>query len=489
MSDDESAPDAPPPRSRSVTGRAAHGALWSTASYGAGQVLRLGSNLILTRLLFEEAFGVMALVNVFIIGLHLFSDIGINASVIQNEKGDQPDFLDTAWTLQILRGLGLFTVASACALPFAAFYDEPQLAGLIPIAASSALFDGFISTKRYEAQRNVQMKALAIQEIVSQTTGIVVMVLLAYIYRSVWALALGGVVQAAMSVAMSHFYLPGHSNRLRWHPESVRGVMSIGRWVFLSTSATFFSSYTDRLLLGKLIPTDLLGVYNIGLSMAGLPRVLVAKLAQTILFPVMSRVFHDERGELKEAFHRTRLPILIFSGWCLAGFIAGGQVIIDLLYDDRYIEAGWVVQVISIATWFTTLELAAEFFLLAQGRPQVNVVASYAHLAAMLVLIPLGHDVGGFFGAVVGYGSTELVRYLVFAIALQRAQLARFWMDGAMTLALLASALVVHLVERQAFEADWGLLPRVLVVFFLTTGLWSPGLVWMTRRFRRGRSA
>jgi hypothetical protein len=62
-------------------------------------------DLILTRLLFPEAFGLMALVQVFMGGLQMFSDLGVNMSIIQSKRGEDPDFLNTAWTFQILRGL------------------------------------------------------------------------------------------------------------------------------------------------------------------------------------------------------------------------------------------------------------------------------------------------------------------------------------------------------------------------------------------------
>ncbi len=44
---------------------------------GGQQFLRLASNLILTRLMFPEAFGLMALIQTFMVGLQMFSDIGI----------------------------------------------------------------------------------------------------------------------------------------------------------------------------------------------------------------------------------------------------------------------------------------------------------------------------------------------------------------------------------------------------------------------------
>jgi O-antigen/teichoic acid export membrane protein len=110
----------------SIKKLAIRGAVWTIASYGTSQILRFGSNLILTRLLIPDVFGLMALVYVFISGLHLFSDIGIGTSIIQNKRGDDPVFLNTAWTMQVIRGVGLWICSLLIAWPVAAFYAKPN---------------------------------------------------------------------------------------------------------------------------------------------------------------------------------------------------------------------------------------------------------------------------------------------------------------------------------------------------------------------------
>ncbi len=92
----------------SLRGLALRGSIWTLGGYGASQVLRLAGNLVLARLLFPEAFGLSALVGVFMVGLAMFSDVGIGPSVIRSHRGDDADFLNTAWTIQVIRGLVLW---------------------------------------------------------------------------------------------------------------------------------------------------------------------------------------------------------------------------------------------------------------------------------------------------------------------------------------------------------------------------------------------
>jgi len=118
---------------------------------GGGNTVRLPSSLVVTRLLLKEHFGLIALVNTFIMGLHLLSDIGVGQAVVQNTR-DDPDFVNTVWTINIIRGVVLYLIATACAGPCAAFYEIPILAPLVRVAALGRRLFG-IQTCSLDTQR------------------------------------------------------------------------------------------------------------------------------------------------------------------------------------------------------------------------------------------------------------------------------------------------------------------------------------------------
>ena len=68
--------------------------------YAVNQVLRLVTNLVLSRLLFPEAYGLTAIVTVFMVALGMLTDVGLKDSIITSPRGDDPHFLNTAWTIQ-----------------------------------------------------------------------------------------------------------------------------------------------------------------------------------------------------------------------------------------------------------------------------------------------------------------------------------------------------------------------------------------------------
>ena len=100
---------------------------WVLLGHALSQALRLATNIVISRLLAPDAFGLMAVVVVLMVALALFSDLGINRSVIQSPRGHEPAFLDTAWSVQVLRGAAMAGVSLllALGLALAAWWQVP----------------------------------------------------------------------------------------------------------------------------------------------------------------------------------------------------------------------------------------------------------------------------------------------------------------------------------------------------------------------------
>ena len=258
-------------------------------------VIRLGSNLILTRLLFPEAFGLMALVNAFLMGLAMFSDLGIGPSVVQSSRGDDPQFLDTAWVLQIARGVVLWVFTCLLAWPLAAFYGQPSISALLPVAGLGVLIAGFNSTSLMTLQRHLRVAKQTLVRLAGQITGVSVMLAWALIHPTVWALVAGGVVGHAVTLVLSHGVVADRRDRPRWDRESARDIFSFGKWIFLSTVLTFLVGHADRLIFGKVVPLDTLGIYSIAAMLATLPTGVLHGVGWAVVFPALSRKAESRR--------------------------------------------------------------------------------------------------------------------------------------------------------------------------------------------------
>ena len=225
--------------------------------------MRLASNLVLTRRLVPEAFGAMALVNSLIVGLQMFSDMGTGPAIQKSKHGDDPNFLDPVWTVQVMRGVVLTAVSVVIAWPIAWFYKDPIFAHIFPVAALSLLVAGFTPTTVDTATRHLQVGRLTQLELLSQLLGVLLTIALALWFRSVWALCWGMVIAGLINVAVMRIGLGGRSNHFCWDAVALGELHEFGRWIFLSTIFGFLIFNGDRLVLARYLTLENLGIYNI----------------------------------------------------------------------------------------------------------------------------------------------------------------------------------------------------------------------------------
>ena len=381
---------------------------WILLGYGGSQGLRLASNLILTRMLFPEAFGLMALVGLVTVGLMLFSDVGIAPSIAQSKRGDDPDFLNTAWSIQVLRGVILFTVACGLALPFAAVYDAPELATYLPVAATALLITGFNPTRIETAHRHLLMGRLTVLDLTAQVIGIVVMIALAWWLQSVLALVLGGVVTALAKLVLTSVYLPGERNRFRWEPAAVRELVTFGKWIFLSTAFWFFASQGDRAVLGKFLSLETLGIYNIAFFLAAFAMQLGTAVTGRVMIPVYRDAKHETGKIAKLRFGISGVVLTL-----LLVMAAAGPWLVAVLYDPRYAAGGAIVTLLAVALIPQVIGMSYDQAALAAGDSKRFFVVSASRAVFQITLLIAGVSMFGLIGAIVGVGLAHVATHPV----------------------------------------------------------------------------
>jgi O-antigen/teichoic acid export membrane protein len=426
------------------------GAAWTIVSYGGSQILRFGSNLILTRLLLPELFGLVGLAYVFIVGVHLFSDIGLGPSIIQNKRGDDPEFVNTAWTMQVIRSLFIWLCLILVTWPVANFYQEPRLLWLIPVISLNTLIGGFNSTAIFSLNRKMSVKQVVIFEFGTQIISTTVMIVWACLSPSIWAILAGGLSGSLVELIWGHFLIPGKSNRFAWDQSAVKEIFSYGKWIFLSTVLFFLCSQADRLVLAKIFDLTMLGIYGVAFTLGDMPRQVIIAIGGKVIFPSISMLADLPRQELRAKILKNRNLILIPLAIGLAIFVTCGDQLILILYRKEYVAASWMLPILALGIWHTTLHNLMSSCLLAIGKSQYGAMGNFATFLSISIGIPIGYHFMGNLGAVIAVAVGDIPTYLVITYGLWKEGLSCFWQDMKLT-ALFLSVLAILLVCRYHF--------------------------------------
>ena len=415
------------------------GTFWTLVSHGAGQVLRLVSNVCLTWLLAPEIFGIMGIVQVLVTALAMFSDAGLNAGVVYHKRGDDPDFIDTAWTVQVIRGGLLWLATCVIAWPAAIFYDQPMLLWLMPIVGATSLIAGFRSSAGFILTRRVLVKPLVWRHIAAQAASLVVMLLVALWTRSIWVLVIGQFVTTGLDVLLSFTVIKEARPRFHWDRDAVRDLFRFGRWIFIGTAITFLLQHGDRAVLGKLISESELGVYLIAALLARAPIEVLLRLTSHVLFPIYSRSANEGRDRLMRRLVRARTGVLTALLPLTCTLSIAGPALVDLLYRDEYHEAGWMLRILAMSASITVINISAAGAILAVGDSFQHMINQIARGVLLVAGMWLGWHFGGLQGLLVGMVFSKLLEYPVIAFALHRH---RLWLP-AIDLTAMAGAAVV----------------------------------------------
>ena len=396
-----------------------HGTTWTMVGYGVGQVLRLVSTLLLARLLVPEAFGLVALVNVFIGGLEMLTDLGIGLDVVQHKNGDDPLFINTAFLVQCARGILIWVIATLLAFPFARFYHQPAIIALAAVASVSVLLRGFAGGSVWILLRHVQIGKLTTLNVSSDFIGFVVSVIWALISPTAWALVAGRVATGLAYMIGSHL-IPGHVASLKWDRSAARDIMMFGTGIFLSSATYFLSGEAERLVIAKFVTVAALGCFSLALSLSGAAPGVIMQVAGQVFFPMISKALREDRSRAAKHYRKTRFVFTALSIIVGVGFVAYSHRLVALILPPKYEMTGWILQLLGWRAAQVIFASPAVNLVLACGDSKAAAISNTVRLVAMLAGLGVAFSYFGLHAAIMVLAFSATAGYLVYIVAVGR---------------------------------------------------------------------
>jgi O-antigen/teichoic acid export membrane protein len=440
------------------------------------QAIRLASNLVLAHLLSPEDFGLAAIVAGLLVGLRMFSDVGLAPSIVRSRRGDDPAFLRTAFTFQATRGVALWLASCAAAWPMAALYGAALLP-LVPIAGLTAVIGGLTSIHLLLATRNFDQRAPARLEVVSLVVNTLATIAISLVHPSVWAIVGGWLAGDLARAFLSHAWVGRWRDRFGYEPQAITELAHFGRWVFASSAVTFLSQQADRLMLGIVVPASVLGVYGIASMLARLPADVVSRLTESVLFPALADGARTDRSTLEQRLAKARRVLLPICVALNVGVACAGPVLFLGLYPSTYRDAVWMTPLLAGALWFSLLQATLDRVPLVTGHVRSLAIANFVRAVLAIVGGFGGHFIGkqldagseprlAVAGFIVGLAISSFAGYAVIAGVVARLGVRTLGADARATFLFAAIVLVVFTsVGRwDALGAPGGLLGGWLIL-------------------------
>jgi O-antigen/teichoic acid export membrane protein len=381
---------------------------WLTIGMVAQTVLRLLSNFIMVRLLAPEAFGLITVAFSLMTLLTMITDVGLMGNVVRSERGDDPVFLRTVWSSQIVRNIGIFLLVQIVALilylnqdsvPTESLYALDITPFFISVAAFSILISGFASTTLLVALRSMNLRRVTLVQIGAKTLSLPVMVAAAMAGCGPWSLLIGALFQAVTITIASHTLIPGVPMRFGFDREAFGEIFSFGKWIMLASLSTYLLTQADQILFGWLFDARTFSLYGVAMiwvrAGTGLLRTLVRKLC----LPALSECRRDNPQHLVGVYNRLRLLADVTCALSFLSFLFFGEFVLTLFLPADYEEATKFVPLVAFLFIVPAFGLVQQM-LLSEGDSRTYAVGELMGAVLALVCIPIAYSYLGVLPAV-----------------------------------------------------------------------------------------
>lgn len=374
-----------PPAGNGLRSKVLRGGALVASGSVAEQVSRFLKNIILTRLLAPEAFGMMALVMSAGTMIQVVTDIGVKEGIIQHPKGADAHHMSAAWWLALLRSISIYACIFLLAPLIAKFYGHHELAPLLRVVALGVILEGSMSARAYIALKEMNFKKWAVLNHGGGILGVVFTVVLCVYMRNVWALVIGNVAESGMRCALSYLLCP-YVPLLSWNKEAVSDLLNFSKGLFGLSFLNMIFSRTDVFVLAKLYPAADLGLYVMGIYLVQTPAGFLTKALGQTLLPAFSKVQGEAAREnrmlnqITSVLIQAGLPAVVFIALC-------GRDLLNLVYGQRYGSVALSVLVASFVVFINVLNSQITVVFYGRGVPQLHRASVTMMAALMLVLI------------------------------------------------------------------------------------------------------
>ncbi|MDZ8109630.1 MAG: lipopolysaccharide biosynthesis protein [Nostoc sp. DedQUE12a] len=374
-----------------LKGRSVRGGAVTIVAQLSKFALTLGSNVVLARLLTPQDYGLVGMVTVITGLVAIFKDLGLSTATVQKQEINHQQVSTLFW-VNVALSIITMLVTVAIAPVIARFYNEPRLLWITLSLASGFLISGLGVQHSALLNRQMQYKALTINEIISVAIGIGSAIAAAWVGLGYWALVIMPLVTAIVSTV-------GLWIVCSWRPSlpakqsGVRSMLVFGSNLTGFNIVNYFARNLDNLLIGKVWGAQQLGLYAKAYQLLLLPLQQINAPFEKVAIPALSRLV-DSPERYRQAYLRILEKLTIITAPLIVFMIATSDWIVLLLLGPQWTGASSIFSLLGIIAFTQPVANTTGWLFITQGRTnhmfQWGIIGSTLSIIAIVFGIQWG---------------------------------------------------------------------------------------------------
>lgn len=364
--------------------RVVHAVMWVSALRMVLRVLDISRTIILARILAPGDFGLMGIALLTTSLLEVFSQTGFRSALIQKKMDIRP-YLDTAWTVSIIRGLVLASLLALAAPLAADFFEAPQATLILRVMAVAFFIRGLKNIGIVYFEKDLEFQRRFTLETTQRVVEIGVAITLAFVLQSVWALVYG-VLAGSIVGTVSSFLLHPYRPRLRFEKDKANELYQFGKWVLGADVISYFRGHLTDIVVGRVLDVTSLGLYRMAYTLSELTSKEIIGVATQVGFPAYSKL-QDSRGKLRKAYLETLQITSLISFPISFGVFVIATDIVQVVLGERWLPLVPAFRVLAVSGLIMSLTAARGPLFRAIGRPDLPTKLQLGTLILMAILV------------------------------------------------------------------------------------------------------
>lgn len=325
-------------------------------------------SVVLARILDPAVYGLTALVSVFTVIIGVFVDSGLGNALIQKKNADDLDF-SSVFYFNMVMCILLYIVMFFAAPLIAAFYDKPELVSLVRAMSLTIIISGVKNVQQAYVSKNMLFKKFFFSTLGGTIGAAVVGIWMAWRGYGVWALVIQGLFNSTVDTIILWI-------TVKWRPrwmfsfERLKGLLSYGWKLLVSSLLDRFYLELRQLIIGKLYTTEDLAYYNKGVQF---PKLIVENIntsINSVLLPTMASV-QDKKAEVRTMTRRSIKISTYLIMPLMMGLAVCAEPIVRIVLTEKWLPCVFFLRICCFTYAFYTIHTANLSAIKAIGRSDI----------------------------------------------------------------------------------------------------------------------
>ena len=368
----------------SVNKQIAKGAAWMVAFKMVDNALGLISTLVLARMLAPQDFGLVSMSMVLMAAMTLLMSFSFDIQLIQNPNAERKHY-DTAWTFNVLFATGCGILMVLLTPLTAAFYREPRLEMILYVMAATFVLQGFSNIGTVKFRREMRFDREFKFLLSKRMSTLLVTIPLAIYMRNYWALVIGQLAGALLSVVMS-YVVSSYRPRLSL---AARGEMFHGsKWLMINNLIQFLLNRAPTFVIARISGAQSVGIYGISAEISMLPSNEMVAPINRAAFPGYAKAAHD-MDKLRDSFLKVIASIALIALPAGIGIVSVAELLVPAALGWKWLDAIPIIQILAIYGVIKALQTNISYIYLVLGKTRrITMIMSIQALIQISALVP-----------------------------------------------------------------------------------------------------